>query len=167
MKKFTIMMLLALAVIGSSASAYNYTVVNKTNQKITVSVTPTAGPTYSWVLAPSGTTISASEAAPSSLIVPQGIDDIPGAEFSDTKVFKFTGINSGLCLNEGSFKVNGKTAEFTRITGEDLAIEIIGGIGSFGIMTMADYCGDNTISISQNAEGSFIAVVGTSMGHKN
>jgi hypothetical protein len=157
MKKFTIMTLLALAVIGSSASAYDFTVVNKTNQKITVSVTPTAGPTYSWVLAPSGITISASEALPSSLIVPPGIDDIPGNEFSDTKVFKFTGVNSGLCLNNDSIKVNGKTVDFTTPSTFDTGMETLVSVVSLGLMGEIDYCGDKTILISQK-DGAFVAL---------
>ena len=139
MKKLTLMTLLALTGISFSASAYNYTVVNKTNQKITVSIISAASTTYSWVLAPSGTTIPASQAASSSLVVPPGIDDIPGAEFGDTHVFKFTGIDAKLCLSSNFIDVNGKV------------VDAVGG--------PAGFCGDKTVSILQRPDGKIIASV--------
>jgi hypothetical protein len=155
MKKLTLMTLLALAGIGSNASAYNYTVVNKTNQKVTVAITPSAGPTYSWVLAPAGKTIPASQAMPSSLIVPPGIDDVPGTAFGDTHVFKY----GALCLNKGSIKVNGQTADFTWPGQGSLVKEIIYDVLSVGSAAVGIYCGDKTISISQNPDGTFVASV--------
>jgi hypothetical protein len=157
MKKITLMTLLALAGISFNASAYNYTVVNKTNQTITVSVTPFSGSTYSWVLAPSGTTIPVSQAAPSSLVVPPGINDIPGTEFGDTKVFQFTGTNSKLCLKIGSVKVNGKAADFTWPGHGDYAMDVVYDAILKGSAPVGIYCGDKTISISQNPDGSFAA----------
>ena len=135
MKKLTLMTLLALAGIGSNAFAYNYTIVNKTDEKITVEIKPTLVPAYSWVLAPAGTTISASEAAPSSLIVPPGIDDIPGTEFGDTHVFKYT----GGCLTQNSIKINGiVVSTYTRTAGVRLE-------------GMASICGDRTIWIEKSS----------------
>ena len=157
MRKLTFVILLALAEISFSASAYNYTVVNKTNQKITVAITPFSGSTYSWVLAPAGTTIPASQATPSSFVVPPGIDDIPGTEFGDTKVFQFTGTNSKLCLKIGSVKVNGKSADFTWPGHGDYAMDVVYDVLSKGTAPVGIYCGDKTISISQNPDGSFAA----------
>ena len=152
MKKLTLMTLLALAGIGSNAFAYNYTIVNKTNEKITVEIKPTWATAYSWVLAPSGTTIPASQAAPSSLVVPPGIDDIPGTEFGDTHVFKYTGASIGLCLTQNSIKINGIIVpayqKDTRIGTSKVQV---------GIEAMGDACGDKTIWIEGSSLKGFSA----------
>jgi hypothetical protein len=153
MKKLTIITLLALAVIGSSASAYNYTIVNKTNEKITVEIKPTWATAYSWVLAPSGTTIPASEALPSSVIVPPGIDDIPQAEFGDTHVFKYTGASIGLCLTQNSIKINGIIVPAYQKPDTRIGIPKV----QVGIEAMGNACGDKTIWIEGSSLKGFSA----------